>query len=51
MAVAGKVLRVFYVMLTKGVDYDEKKMFSDIKRLAVYFQKFKLMDLILLRII
>lgn len=37
MAIAGKLLRVFYVMLTKGVDYDPKKMVSDIKRPAVYW--------------
>lgn len=38
MAVASKLLRVFYVMLTKGVDYDAKKMVRDIKRPAVYLQ-------------
>ena len=38
MAVAAKLLRVFYAMLTKGVDYDPKKMVSDIKRPAVYLQ-------------
>ena len=38
MAVAAKLLRVFYVMLTKGVDYDPKKMISDIKRPAAYLQ-------------
>ena len=27
-----------YAMLTKGVDYDPKKMVSDIKRPAVYLQ-------------
>ena len=38
MAVAAKLIRVFYVMLTKGVDYDPKKMVGDIKRSAVYLQ-------------
>ena len=38
MAVATKLIRVFYTMLTKGVDYDPKKMISDIKRPAVYLQ-------------
>ena len=33
-----ELIRVFYVMLTKGVDYDPKKMVSDIKRPAVYQQ-------------
>ena len=38
MAVASKLLRVFYAMLTKGVDYDPKKMISDIKRPEDYLQ-------------
>ena len=38
MAIAAKLIRVFYAMLTKGVDYDPKKMVSDIKRPAVYLQ-------------
>lgn len=38
MAVAAKLLQVFFAMLTKGVDYDPKKMISDIKRPAVYLQ-------------
>ena len=38
MAIAAKLIRVFYAMLTKGVDYDPKKMVSDIKRPAVYIQ-------------
>ena len=38
MAIAAKLIRVFYTMLTKGVDYDPKKMVSDIKRPAVYLQ-------------
>ena len=38
MAVACKLIRVFYAMLTKGVDYDPAKMISDIKRPAVYMQ-------------
>ena len=38
MAIATKLIRVFYAMLTKGVDYDPKKMVSDIKRTAVYLQ-------------
>lgn len=38
MAVAAKLLRVFFAMLTKGVGYDPKKMFSDIKRPAVNVQ-------------
>ena len=38
MAIAAKLIRVFYVMLTKGVNYDPKKMVNDIKRPAVYLQ-------------
>ena len=38
LAVASKLLRVFYAMLTKGVDYDPKKMISDIKRPEDYLQ-------------
>ena len=41
MAVAAKLLRVFFEMLTKGVDYDPQKMISDIKRPAVYLQAAK----------
>ena len=41
MAVAAKLLRVFFAMLTKGVDYDPQKMISDIKRPAVYLQAAK----------
>ncbi len=36
MAIAGKLIRVFFAMLTKGVDYDPQKMQSDIKRPAMY---------------
>ncbi len=32
MAIAAKLIRVFYAMLTKGVAYDPEKMLSDIKR-------------------
>lgn len=32
VAVACKVIRVFYVMLLKGVDYDPEKMMRDIHR-------------------
>ena len=32
IAVACKVLRVFYTILTKGVDYDGEKMLGDIRR-------------------
>jgi transposase len=32
VAVACKVIRVFYMMLTKGIDYDGTKMLRDIKR-------------------
>ena len=38
MVVAAKLIRVFYVMLTKGVDYDPKKMTEDIKRPMVVLQ-------------
>ena len=38
MAIVAKLIRVFYAMLTKGVDYDPKKMIRDIKRPAVYLQ-------------
>lgn len=34
MAVACKLIRVFYAILTKGVEYDAQKMLSDIKRPA-----------------
>jgi transposase len=32
VAVACKALRVFYVILTKGVDYDAEKLMNDIRR-------------------
>ena len=32
VAVACKILRVFYTILTKGVDYDAEKLVSDIRR-------------------
>lgn len=32
IAVACKLIRVFYAVLTKGVDYDGEKMLQDIKR-------------------
>lgn len=32
VAVACKILRVFYAILTKGVDYDAAKLISDIRR-------------------
>ena len=32
VAVACKVIRVFYVILKKGVDYDPEKMMGDIRR-------------------
>ena len=38
MAIAAKLLRVFYAILTKGVDYDPQKMVSDIKRPAAYMK-------------
>ena len=38
MAVAAKLIRVFYAMLTKGVEYDPAKMMGDIKRPTVYMQ-------------
>lgn len=38
MAVAAKLIRVFYAMLTKGVDYDPKKMSDDIRRPAAGLQ-------------
>ena len=38
MAVAGKLIRIFYAMLAKGVEYDPKKMVRDIKRPTVYMQ-------------
>lgn len=31
-----KLIRAFYAMLTKGVEYDPKKMLGDIKRSTVY---------------
>lgn len=38
MAVACKVIRVFYAILTKGVAYDPVKMQEDIKRPTIYLQ-------------
>ena len=38
MAVAAKLIRVFYAMMTKNVDYDPVKMISDIKRPTEYMQ-------------
>ncbi len=38
MAIAAKLIRVFYAMLTKGTDYDAGKMLADIKRPQVYQQ-------------
>jgi hypothetical protein len=38
MAIACKLIRVFYAMLTKGVTYDPVKMIGDIKRPATYMQ-------------
>lgn len=38
MVIACKVIRVFYAMLTKGVDYDPIKMLGDIKRPKNYLQ-------------
>ena len=32
VAVACKILRIFYAILTKGVDYDAEKLLSDIRR-------------------
>ena len=36
IAVACKLIRVFYAILTKGVDYDGQKLMSDIRRPAQY---------------
>ena len=36
IAVACKLIRVFYAILTKGVDYDGHKLMSDIRRPAQY---------------
>jgi transposase len=38
IAIACKVIRVFYAILTKGVDYDAAKMLSDIKYPVSYAQ-------------
>ena len=38
MAIAAKLLRVFYAILTKNVGYDPKKMVNDIRRPATYAQ-------------
>ena len=38
MVVAAKLIRVFFVILTKGVDYDPMKMITDIKRPEEYLQ-------------
>lgn len=38
MAIAAKLIRVFYAVLTKGVEYDASKMLDDIKRPMAYMQ-------------
>ncbi len=38
MAVACKLIRVFYAVLTKGAAYDPEKMLSDIRHPAGYAQ-------------
>ena len=38
MVIACKVIRVFYAILTKGVDYNPAKMLGDIKRPTMYSQ-------------
>ena len=38
IAVSCKLIRIFYVMLTKQVDYDPQKMISDIRRPEIYQQ-------------
>ncbi len=38
MAVAGKLIRVFFAILKKGVDYDPQKMIKDIKRPVGFLQ-------------
>jgi transposase len=38
MVVAAKLIRVFFVILTKGVDYDPMKMITDIKRPEAYLR-------------
>ena len=38
MAIACKLIRIFYAMLTKQVEYDPQKMISDIRRPEVYLQ-------------
>lgn len=35
MTVAGKVIRMFYAILTNGVDYNPAKVLEDIKRLGI----------------
>ena len=32
VAVACKLIRIFYVILTKGVNYDDSKLLGDIRR-------------------
>ena len=41
IAVACKLIRIFYTILTKGVDYDGQKMLNDIVRPAQYSQQHK----------
>ena len=38
MAIAVKLIRVFYAMMTKGVNYDSQKLVSDIRRPAAHLQ-------------
>ncbi len=38
MAIACKLIRIFYAMLTKKADYDSEKMLSDIRRPERYLQ-------------
>ncbi len=38
MAIAAKLIRVFYAMLTKGVAYDPQKLMADIRRPSITMQ-------------
>lgn len=38
IAIAFKLIRVLYAILSKGVDYDGTKMLNDIHRLEAYMQ-------------
>lgn len=45
MSLVAKLIRAFYAMLAKGVNYDPKKMMGDIERPAVYLKRLNILGL------